>query len=105
MDGTGVALWAAMNAFNALVFLVLGVAMAMLPVVEPSWFPPTGIYGSSGRALWLEVMGVLQGVIGGVRVLRDLAVPFVLRSLTYDLGAGTASRPISLVQAQAAEAA
>src|SRR2546430_872252 len=39
---------------NAFGFIFYGVLMGLLPAVAPTWFPPTAIDGSSGRALWLE---------------------------------------------------
>jgi hypothetical protein len=49
-----------MNTGNALGFLLFGTVMGALPALAPEWFPPTGLDGSSGRALWLEVMALVQ---------------------------------------------
>lgn len=38
--------------------------MWTLPLVAPSLFPPTAIDGSSTRAIWLQLMGLVQTVIG-----------------------------------------
>ncbi len=49
-----------MNTGNALGFLFFAATMGFLPTVAPEWFPPTGLDGSSGRALWLEFMALVQ---------------------------------------------
>jgi hypothetical protein len=61
-----------MNNANAAGFVCLGLAMGMLPVLAPGWFPPAAIDGSSARALWLEFMGVLQLLVGGGFLLRAI---------------------------------
>src|SRR5690606_38609756 len=53
-----------MNSANAFVFVLFGIASWLLPMVAPTWFPATGLDGSSGRALWLQTMGVVQTVVG-----------------------------------------
>lgn len=55
--------------------------MGLLPQLAPTWFPPTGLDGSSARALWLELMGVVQTLLGGAHVLREMAVPAAIRWL------------------------
>lgn len=57
--------------------------MGLLPSIAPTWFPPTGIDGSSARAMWLHVMGVVQAILGGARVLWQFAVPAVINWLAY----------------------
>lgn len=64
-------------------FLLFGLMMGCLPMIAPAWFVPTGIDGASTRALWLEFMGLVQTAIGGGRVLWQLAVPALVRWLTY----------------------
>jgi hypothetical protein len=68
-----------MNATNALAFAALGCLMELLPRAFPSWFPPTGADESSGRALWLGVMGATQITIGVGFLLTAHVFP-VLRS-------------------------
>ena len=105
-----------MNAHNAWGFFSFGLVMGLLPVLAPAWFPPIGIDGSSGRALWLELMGAVQVALGGLRVLQDLALPALARWLALApsplapmmaFAARTAeSRPLlSLAGARVAEAA
>jgi len=73
----------AMTIRDAWGFLSFGLVMGLLPVLAPSWFPPTTLDGGSGRALWLEVMGVVQTGLGGGRLLWEFAVPAIVRWLTY----------------------
>lgn len=65
-----------MNSANALSFLTLGIAMWALPVVFPGWFPATALDGSSTRALWLEVMGLVQAGLGAWYLLSQYAPAF-----------------------------
>ena len=71
-----------MNAPNAVIFAVIGAAMELLPRLFPSWFPPSGADQSSGRALWLGVMGVLQLGLGLGYIIRLQLVPFTMRILS-----------------------
>ncbi len=62
-----------MNPANAFGFLVLGIVMWALPVAFPAWFPASAIDGSSTRAIWLEVMGVVQAGLGVSFLLAQYA--------------------------------
>lgn len=53
-----------MNALNALVFAALGTAMEVLPKAFPSWFPHAGVDSANARALWLDLMGAVQILLG-----------------------------------------
>ncbi len=68
---------------NAGGFLSFGLVMGLLPLLAPSWFPRTGIDGTSTRALWLEVMGVMQTLLGGGPLVWKIAVPALVRWLAY----------------------
>ena len=68
-----------MNLRDAWGFLSFGLVMGLLPVLVPSWFPPTTLDGSSGRAWWLEVMRVVQTGLGGERV-RSSRIPVPAKS-------------------------
>lgn len=72
-----------MNTRNAWGFLSLGLVMGFLPSLVPAWLPPTGIDGSSARAMWLQAMGVVQIALGGAGVLGQLAVPAVIDWLAF----------------------
>ena len=72
-----------MNNRNAWGFVSFGTVMSLLPLLAPAWFPPTGIDGASTRAIWLEVMGVFQLLLGGVRVLWHAVVPAFVRWLAF----------------------
>jgi hypothetical protein len=72
-----------MNIRDAWGFLSFGLVMGLLPSFAPAWFPPTGIDGSSARAMWLELMGAVQTSLGGGRVLWPMVGPAVTRWLAY----------------------
>lgn len=50
---------------HALGFLSIGLVMLLVQQFAPGLCPPNGFDGSSGRALWLGVMGTLQLALGG----------------------------------------
>ncbi len=64
-----------MNNGNAAGFLCLGAAMWLLPVLNPSWFPPVAVDGSSTRALWLQLMGAVEFAFGFIYLLRHGCIP------------------------------
>lgn len=68
-----------MNNGNALGFVVIGLAMCLLPLAVPAWFPHLAIDGSSTRALWTQFMGAVQCLIG---------IGYLLRHVSALLGAG-----------------
>ncbi len=100
-----------MNSANAIGFVALGLAMWLLPSVAPAWFPPAAVDGSSTRALWLEVMGLVQLGCGASYVIHQyarigrrrqsnpaaIAVPQAPSTLEAELGATLAA--VSLAQA------
>jgi hypothetical protein len=45
-------------------FFVIGAAMLVLPLVAPGLCPRNGFDGTSGRELWLQIMGCLQTGMG-----------------------------------------
>lgn len=53
-----------MNSSNSFGFVLVGLTMALAPVVMPQGFPPTGFDGTSTRAIWLATMGFVQVAIG-----------------------------------------
>jgi hypothetical protein len=71
-----------MNSSNALAFLLLGLAMGLLPALTPAWFPHTGIDGSSARALWAETMGFAQALLGLGYLTRRQFLPWAARWLS-----------------------
>lgn len=70
-----------MNIRNAWGFLSFGLVMSLLPLLRPAWFPSTGIDGTSARALWLQLMGAVQTLLGGAQVLWRIALPALIRGL------------------------
>jgi hypothetical protein len=67
------------NAINAFIFVSMGSGMGLLPVLFPSWFPPTGADESSARAIWLELMATVQISVGITYLVRERVVPFAGR--------------------------
>jgi hypothetical protein len=102
-----------MNTRHAWGFLSLGLVMGLVPMVAPAWFPPSGMDGSSTRALWLELMGLVQTVLGGGRVTWHLAAPAIVRWLAVAPApraavvpfAPAADRPLPAAGLEEAEAA
>jgi hypothetical protein len=78
-----------MNRANALTFLVIGVSMWLLPVVSPDSFRHVAVDGSSTRALWLQVMGLVQLGLGATYLLKHY--PLVSRRAPE---AATVSMPV-----------
>jgi nitrate reductase gamma subunit len=74
-----------MNSKDALVFIILGFAMGLLPSQAPGWFPQTGGNGSSVQALWLASMSSIEVAIGGLFLIRRLLVPRVLRWAAFEI--------------------
>lgn len=70
-----------MNTGNACGFFLLGLAMWMLPVWAPEYFPANGLDGSSTRALWLQTVGVVQALIGVWFIASLGLVPAIARWL------------------------
>jgi hypothetical protein len=54
-------------------FLFVGAVMLGLPRWAPGLCPRNGFDGTSGRELWLQVMGILQTGLGAGVLLRSLA--------------------------------
>ena len=54
-----------MNSGNAIGFIVLGAVMSVLPHLFPGLCPATGFDGTSARALWLQLMGLVELAVGG----------------------------------------
>lgn len=68
-----------MKAHDAIGFMGIGTLMTFLPALLPAYFPPTGLDGSNASALWLELMGTLNNLIGTWLVARE--VPAVVNSM------------------------
>ena len=58
----------AMKVQNAVAFLALGVLLFALPQLAPALCPASNFDGSSARALWLGLMGLVNGGIGAGRL-------------------------------------
>jgi hypothetical protein len=69
-----------MNSKSAFGFVVVGILMAALPTLTPSFFPDNGPDGSNAGATWLLCMGVVEIAIGGFHLLRHDLVPMLRRA-------------------------
>ena len=57
-----------MNSLSAVGFFVLGILLFILPQLAPTLCPVSSYDGSSARALWLGLMGLVNGGIGAGRL-------------------------------------
>ena len=72
-----------MTNVHAYGFLVFGGALRLLPLVAPAHFPPNSVDGSNTSALWLQAMGLINGIIGAFYLIRLDVVPFVAQVLAW----------------------
>ena len=72
-----------MNNRNAWGFLSFGFIMGLLPLLKSEWFPPTGVDGTSTRVIWLELMGIIQLLLGGTGVIWLGAIPAAIHWLAF----------------------
>lgn len=68
---------------NALAFFLLGSGMIFFPTHAPELFTVDDLYQFSGRALWLNFMGWVNGVLGGFYLVKNVVVPRILRLLEW----------------------
>ena len=88
---------AGMKLSDAPGFLVIGSLMSFLPALLPAYFPATGPDGTNTSALWLEVMGGVNNLVGIGLVARGL--PAILsRLLDWRLPALPQRRPAVAVR-------
>lgn len=74
-----------MTTLNALGFFMLGIVMIFMPVLIPDYFVADAVDGSSTSALWLGVMGMFQGAMGTLFILRNETLPLLVRLMTLRL--------------------
>jgi hypothetical protein len=74
-----------MTTLNALGFFLLGMVLFFAPAFFPEYFAVKALDGSSTSALWLAVMGLLQGSMGIACIIRNEAVPFTVKLMTLRL--------------------
>lgn len=72
-----------MTSLHAYGFLILGSIGHVLPLVAPGQFPPNSVDGANTSALWLQVMGAVNGVIGAFYLIRLEIIPFVAQVLAW----------------------
>lgn len=86
-----------MTTINAYCFLALGTAMNLLPLLAPGAFPG-GIDGANTSALWLQLMGWVNGMLGASYVARLEVLPFVVQVLTWRPALPPAIKPAELLR-------
>jgi hypothetical protein len=89
------------SAINAFIFVTMGSSMGLLPVLFPSWFPPTGADESSARALWLELMATVQIGLGFAFLVRERVVPYLGRLVAMVRASDTGAVALSKSRALA----
>ena len=72
-----------MTNVHAYGFLTFGGLLHLLPLVAPAQFPPNSVDGANTSALWLQVMGWVNCLIGTVYLLRLEVLPFVAQVLAW----------------------
>jgi hypothetical protein len=73
-----------MNIGNASCFLLSGVMMGLLPSLAPDLFPRSGLDGSSARAMWIQLMGMVNATLGVVFIGRQSILPWFERWLASE---------------------
>ena len=74
-------------------FFVMGTLMTFLPALLPAYFPPTGLDGTNTSALWLEVMGVVNNLVGTVLIAGSIPAA-VARMLAWRMPVRAETRPV-----------
>lgn len=72
-----------MTPFHAYCFCVLGWGLNLLPAVAPSLFPPSSVYGTNTSALWLGLMGWVNGLVGAGYIAHLQVNPVLVRALAW----------------------
>jgi hypothetical protein len=72
-----------MTTIHAYAFLTLGGGLNLLPLLAPAHFPPNSLDGSSTSALWLQLMGWVNGGLGAGYAARLQVLPAVARVLAW----------------------
>ncbi len=80
-------LFGGMTTLNAFGFFLFGLVMFFAPAFFPEYFAAKALDGSSTSALWLGVMGLFQGSMGITYLVRNEAVPFAVKLMTFRLPA------------------
>jgi hypothetical protein len=72
-----------MTTIHAYAFLALGGVLNLLPLLAPTHFPPNSLDGSSTSALWLQLMGWVNGGLGAGYTARLQVLPAVAQVLAW----------------------
>ncbi len=97
--GTNLAKGMSMKSNDAPGFFVMGTLMTFLPALLPAYFPPTGLDGANTSALWLEVMGVVNNLVGTVLIAGSIPAA-VARMLAWRMPLRVEARPVMPVPAR-----
>lgn len=72
-----------MTNLHACVFLALGGILNLLTLVAPGLFPPNSLDGANTSALWLQLMGWVNGGLGAGYIVRQQVLPVLGRALAW----------------------
>lgn len=72
-----------MTTIHAYAFLALGGVLNLLPLLAPAQFPPNSLDGSNTSALWLQLMGWVNGGLGAGYAARLQVLPAVAQVLAW----------------------
>jgi len=72
-----------MTTIHAYAFLTLGGVLNLLPLLAPAHIPPNSPDGSSTSALWLQLMGWVNGGLGAGYAARLQVLPAVAQVLAW----------------------
>jgi hypothetical protein len=72
-----------MSTLNAIGFVICGLVMAMLPFMMPHAFPAGSLPGGTST-LWVEFMGWVNGLIGGMFLVIERGLVFVRHQLVWN---------------------
>lgn len=98
-----------MTSLSAYGFLLLGGLFHLLPLAAPGGFPSNSIDGANTSALWLQLMGWVNGGIGAFYLVRLEILPFIAHVLAWrpaplpELLSDELLRPVLATRAEAAE--
>lgn len=83
---------------HAYVFLALGGALHLLPLLAPARFPPSSLDGANTSALWLQFMGWVNGGLGAGYATRLQVLPAVAQVLAWRPALPPAIRPAQILR-------
>lgn len=86
-----------MNTANAIAFCLLGAGMFFMPEMLPAWFAGAGT-GTNTSALWLQLMGGVNGTTGAAWLVRMQVLPAAGQVLAWRPALPPAMEPAQLLR-------